>query len=72
MKENYPCPDNRLREEKNYHHLVLFSCCYHSVPRPFVVFKGKTMRPLKNVTIPDGVVATTQKKAWMDEARMIE
>ena len=31
-----------------------------------------TMRPLKNVTIPDGVVATTQKKAWMDEARMIE
>ena len=30
------------------------------------------MRPLKNVTIPDGVVATTQDKAWMDELRMLE
>ena len=39
---------------------------------PFIVFKGKTMRPLKKVKIPPGVVCTTQKKVWMDEERMLE
>ena len=38
----------------------------------FVVFKGKTQRPLKKVKIPSGVVTTTQVKGWMDEVRMLE
>ena len=58
--------------EKN--RITVTLCCSASgtILTPFVVFKGKTMRPLKNVTIPDGVVATTQEKAWMDELRMLE
>jgi len=39
---------------------------------PFVVFKSKTMRPLKKVNVPAGVHATTQVKAWMDEERMLQ
>ena len=39
---------------------------------PFIVFKGKTMRPPKNVHIPPGVICTTQSKAWMDEERMLQ
>ena len=39
---------------------------------PFVVFKGKTMRPLKKVKVPLGIIATTQEKAWMDEKRMLQ
>ena len=53
---------------------ITVTCCSASgkfLP-PFVVFKGKIMRPLKNVTVPDGVVATTQQKAWMDESRMLQ
>ena len=38
----------------------------------FVIFKGKTIRPLKKVTVPTGVVCSTQSKAWMDEIRMLE
>ena len=39
---------------------------------PFVIFKRKTLRTLKNVQVPEGVVCTTQVKAWMDEDRMIQ
>ena len=48
-------------------------CCTASgkLLPPFVIFKGKTLRPLKNVKVP-GVVCSTQVKAWMDEDRMIE
>ena len=38
----------------------------------FVIFKGKTIRLLKKVTAPTGVVCSTQSKAWMDEIRMLE
>ena len=49
-------------------------CCSASgkMLPPFVVFKGKTKRGLKKVTVPKGVVCTTQTKAWMDEKRMLE
>ena len=39
---------------------------------PFIIFKGKTKRPLKKVKIPSGAVCTTQVNAWMDEERMLE
>ena len=39
---------------------------------PFVVFKGKTKRSLKNVRVPSGVIATMQAKGWMDEDRVLE
>ena len=39
---------------------------------PFIIFKGKTLRPLKKMTVPSGVFATTQPKAWMDEERMVQ
>ena len=58
--------------EKNKITVTLCCSAAGTILSPFVVFKGMTMRPLKDVTIPDGVVATTQKKAWMDEARMIQ
>jgi hypothetical protein len=29
----------------------------------FFIFKGKILRPLKNVKVPEGVVCTTQEKA---------
>lgn len=38
----------------------------------FVIFKGKTKRPLNKVTVPSGVVCCTQSKAWMDTIRMLE
>ena len=49
-------------------------CCTASgkMLPPFVIFKGKTKRGLKKVTVPKGVVCTTQAKAWMDEERMLE
>ena len=39
---------------------------------PYIIFKGKTKCPLKNVKIPPGVVCTIQINAWMDEERMLE
>lgn len=58
--------------EKN--RITVTLCCTASgkMLPPFVVFKGKTKRTLKKVSIPHGVVCTTQQKAWMDEARMLE
>ena len=49
-------------------------CCTASgkMLPPFVVFKGKTKRSIKKVSVPYGVVCTTQAKGWMDEERMIE
>ena len=54
-------------------HITATLCCTAAgtyLP-PFVVFKGKTSRPLRKVTIPKGVIATTQQKAWMDEPRTL-
>ena len=54
-------------------HITATICCTADgtyLP-PFVVFKGKTSRPLRKVTIPKDVIATTQQKAWMDEPRML-
>ena len=58
--------------EKNRITVTLCCTAAGKMLPPFTVFKGKTMRPLKNVTIPSGVYATTQTKAWMDEDRMLE
>ncbi len=38
----------------------------------FIIFKGKTTRSIKKVTIPKGVVCSVQPKAWMDENLMFE
>ena len=58
--------------EKNRITTVL--CCTASgkLLPPLVIFKGKTLRPLKKVQVPDGVYCCTQAKAWMDEKRMID
>ena len=58
--------------EKN--RVTVTLCCTASgeMLSPFVVFKGKTKRGIKKVSVPHGVVCTTQAKGWMDEERMLE
>ena len=60
------------QSEKNRITAVLCCTAAGKLLPPFVIFKGKTLRPLKNVKIPGGVVCTTQEKAWMDENGMIK
>lgn len=58
--------------EKNRITAVLCITASGKLLPPFVIFKGKTLRPLKKVGVPDGVFCCTQVKAWMDETKMIE
>ncbi len=37
-----------------------------------IIFKGKTNRTIKLLTIPDGFVVVTQVKGWMDDVLMLK
>ena len=58
--------------EKNRITAVLCCTAAGKLLLPFIIFKGKTKRPLQKVNIPSGAVCTTQVNAWMDEERMLE
>ena len=53
--------------EKNRITAVLCCTAAGMLLLPFIIFKGKTKRPLQKVNIPSGAVCTTQVNAWMDE-----
>ena len=37
---------------------------------PMIIFKGKTDKTIKKLRIPEGFIAKTQEKSWMDEGLM--
>ncbi len=52
------------------HLTVLLTCTADGqFPPPMVVFKGKT---IKNLIVPEGFVAVTQEKGWMDDKLMMK
>ena len=58
--------------EKNRITAILCCTAAGKLLPPFIIFKGKTLRTLKNVKVPEGVVCTTKLKAWMNEDRMVQ
>ena len=52
-KKNHPSLYDQLRKESYHSNFVLY-CSWKFLPA-FVIFKGKTQRPLKKVKIPSGV-----------------
>ena len=56
--------------EKKHVTVVLSAAADGTMLPPMLIFKGKTDKTIKKLRIPEGFIAKTQQKSWMDEGLM--